>query len=166
MGRTSLHICCLDQNPRILKLSIQNIKEHCKTKYEQTKLMKEILNMEDKYENTPLQLACIYSSELKTEDKRQTISMLLQNGADPNIFNKSTGFSSLHWCSRYGETENVRMLLKHGAKDYIPDRRGHIPIDYAGKFRHDQCVQRMLESGLENLRGFTKTTQSPKAAKT
>lgn len=81
-------------------------------------------------------LACTFDSEKKAEDKILTIQILLKNGANPNVRNKHTGFTPIHWLARYGNTESITLLLKKGAIEYIPDKKGFRPIDYAGKFNH------------------------------
>ena len=54
--------------------------------------------------------------------------------------NVYTGFTPLHWCARYGELDNVKMLCEAGANECIPDLMGFTPLDYAGKFEHWDVV--------------------------
>ena len=69
------------------------------------------------------------------------IKFLLESGSAPNVFNKHTGFTPMHWCARYGELDSVIALCNAGAKEplkdnvaSIPDFMGFTPLDYAGKF--------------------------------
>lgn len=62
------------------------------------------------------------------------IKFLLECKANPNVRNKVTGFTPLHWACRYNELSIVHALCSKGAVEYIPDFQGFTPIDYAGKF--------------------------------
>jgi ankyrin repeat protein len=48
---------------------------------------------------------------VRKEDKKNVIRILLDNDADPNVYNKYSGFTPLHWAARYGEVEIIQMLL-------------------------------------------------------
>ena len=64
------------------------------------------------------------------------MELLLECGSDPNVRNKITGFTPLHWAARYGEIEIIKMLCDKGAVFYLPDNDGFTPLDYAGQFKH------------------------------
>jgi ankyrin repeat protein len=44
-----------------------------------------IINSKDKYGNTPLMLACVYTEDEKSGSKFGCIKYLLELGADPNV---------------------------------------------------------------------------------
>lgn len=140
LGRTVFHKCCLDQNPRILRLNIEKLRATASNADEFEELLNHYINMKDFYNNTPLLLACIYDYEAKKLDRQKTIDLLLQNGADPNCQNLYTGFTPMHWEARYGKVDSIRAFVERGAIEYIPDERGYRPIDYAGKFRHYKAI--------------------------
>ena len=143
MSRTIFHRCCLDQNPRILSLLFSKINRTAKTPEEQKKAKEAIskcLSSVDKYNNSPLALACIYSNPQKKDDKEEIVRLLLDYDADPNIPNKFTKFTPLHWAARHGEKKIIKMLCANKAQEFLPERKGCFPVDYAGLFRHKSAV--------------------------
>jgi ankyrin repeat protein len=53
----------------------------------------------------------VFDSEKKAEDKLSPIKLLLANYANPNVANKHTGFTPIHWEARYGNVESISLLL-------------------------------------------------------
>jgi ankyrin repeat protein len=104
----------------------------------------ELLNIEDKFNNTPLLLACVYDNELRQEDREKTIKILLDYGSNPNVRNKFTGFTPLHWEARYGKVKTLELLIEKGASEFVPDEKGFRPIDYAGKFEHLEATKFLI----------------------
>ena len=154
IDRTVFHKCCLDQNPRLLKLNLFKVETNTILKSEIAKNIAHFLNMQDKFYNTPLQLACIYNFEVRVDDKLEIIKELLKNGADPNVYNRYSGFTPLHWASRYGEVEIIEMLLEAGAHEYTPDSKGFRPLDYAGMFKHYEAMNILINKSLENIKHY------------
>ena len=115
--------------------------------------------MQDKFLNTPLLLASIYNYEVRKEDKLEIIKSLLDNGSDPNVYNLYSGFTPLHWAARYGEVKIIRMLLNSGAHEYTPDHKGFFPIDYAGKFNHQEAMKILINVSLENIKKYEVTNK-------
>ena len=72
------------------------------------------------------------------------IKFLLASGANPNVINKHTGFMPIHWCARYGELQNVELLIKAGSNIFIPEFEGYLPIDFAGKFDHLKVLHSLI----------------------
>ena len=113
--------------------------------------------MKDMFNNTPLLLACVYDYENRYEDQIKTIEILLKKKAQPNVQNKFSGFTPLHWLARYGKIEAVKMLLEDtNAKEYIPDNRGFRPIDYAGKFNHQEVILKLIDWSLKKIENSDK----------
>jgi ankyrin repeat protein len=79
-----------------LKLSAVGVDE-CKVSIE------DILSKEDNYGNNALALACIYNNKLKKDIKRKCVQFLLDHGSNPNVRNRLTGFTPLHWACLYNE---------------------------------------------------------------
>lgn len=77
-------------------------------------LIRDIVNKEDVYGNTPLALALIQNIQAKKNDKFECAYMLLKMGADPNIKNKRTGFTPMHWAAKHGDLNLVKLLLTNG----------------------------------------------------
>jgi len=75
----------------------------------------EIMQYEDDFGNNPLALACIYNIDSKKEEKIKCVEILLNFGSTPNVRNRITGFTPMHWAARYGELKIIRMLYEHGA---------------------------------------------------
>ena len=150
--------------------------------------LKELVNKKDIYGNTPLALACIYSSDVenKKRDKLNCIALLITHFANPNQVNNKTGFSPLHWAARYGEREICKLLcegfknatgntaeyynyfkppnseshdllrnsLSHRIEcwEFLPDYKGHSPLDYAGFFKHEEVVKYLINRTRERLK--------------
>ena len=145
LQRTILHRVCLDQNLHLLGMHLEKIKKKSTTVEQCFDDIADLLALQDIYGNTPLALACLRQSEAKESIKRMMIKFLLESGANPNVFNKHTGFTPMHWCARYGELESVQALSDAGANEYIPDFMGFTPLDYAGKFEHWKVVEYLVK---------------------
>jgi ankyrin repeat protein len=159
MNRTILHKVSLDQNFAILKMhlsKIQSFKLHLKRNKEKKRVLQprdekiniridQLLEAKDENGNTALMLACVHAIESKKESKHDCIKLLLESGNNPNIMNKETGFTPLHWVARYGELQNVEILCEAGAKAYMVDSKGFTPIDYAGKFEHNSTIKYLID---------------------
>lgn len=142
--RTIIHKCSLDQNLKILKMLFENLKNHSEPG-EYMENVREITRMQDLYGNNALALACIYNLEKGENVKTKCIRFLLKCQSDPNVRNKETGFTPLHWAARYSETKIVKMLCMAGAVAYLPDQNGYSPLDYAGKFGSDEVKLFLIE---------------------
>lgn len=65
--------------------------------------------------------------------------------------NKYSGFTPMHWEARYGKLSTLKMLVRNNAIEYIPDIKGFRPIDYSGKFKHDECTKYLIETSLSHI---------------
>lgn len=151
LGRTVFHKCCLDQNPRILKLNIEKLRATSQNFKDFEENLDNYINMKDIYNNTPLLLACVYNYEAKSADRQKTIDILLENGANPNCQNMYTGFTPMHWEARYGKEETIKSFIRYGAIEYIPDERGYRPIDYAGKFYETKAMKILIQTSVNKI---------------
>jgi ankyrin repeat protein len=73
-------------------------------------------------------------------DRDEVIKKLLKAGAESNTYNPNTLWTPLHWAARYGDSRGITLLLESKAKQYLPDKKGYYPIDYAGLFHHEEVV--------------------------
>ena len=44
------------------------------------------------------------------------------------------------------------MLLDHGGKEYLPDKKGLYPIDYAGFFGNHESVKVLVDHSLKKVK--------------
>lgn len=56
------------------------------------------------------------------------------------MLGQRTGWSALHFASRYGQIEIVRILVEHGADPDLPDRVLDITISHGADFLADECL--------------------------
>jgi len=82
----------------------------------------------------------------------EVVLILLTAGANVNVYNKNTFWTPLHWASRYGDLNVVKAILaKEEAQEYIPDKNGYFPIDYAGFFGHYAVVKFLIQQTLKKI---------------
>ena len=79
------------------------------------------INIKDEDNNTLLHHAC-------ENDKHDSIKLLLNNGANPNLKENSFGLTPLHWATEYEDMDMVKLLIDNGADPNIPDDNGEKPI--------------------------------------
>ena len=79
------------------------------------------INIKDEDNNTLLHHAC-------ENDKHDSIKLLLNNGANPNLKENSFGLTPLHWATEYEDMDMVKLLIDNGADPNIPDDNGDKPI--------------------------------------
>jgi len=79
------------------------------------------INIKDVDNNTLLHHAC-------ENDKHDSIKLLLNNGANPNLKENSFGLTPLHWATEYEDMDMVKLLIDNGADPNIPDDNGEKPI--------------------------------------
>ena len=98
----------------------------------------------------------------------ETALLLLENGADPNHL-AHDGSTPLMWASRRGGETIVRLLLKHGAKPAIRNRKGEDAADFALKNKNVR-IARLLNPGkvpvgMKELTEAQKVSEEGNAAK-
>lgn len=53
----------------------------------------------------------------------------------------------LHWAAAYGSQENVRLLIKHGSNNLMPDQEGKTPLHWAAMSEVEgakDCVRTLI----------------------
>ena len=118
--RTILHRACLQ-----IKLSI--IKDLA------PKLTNLYVNQLDKYGNSPLILACKYSTTNESKDRQEILDILIKNGANIHCIEPINGWTALHWCCYNGDLASVKLLINYGSNFFLPSKYGFFTIDLAGK---------------------------------
>lgn len=82
------------------------------------------------------------------------VSLLLENGADPNRITEGGGFFffPLHLAARNGHAFCVRLLLEKGAKpNQIDETSGAFPLLIAAQNGHADCVRLLLDANAEPI---------------
>jgi uncharacterized protein len=74
------------------------------------------------------------------------VSMLLKNGADPNI-RKQGGFTPIHAAAQNGDKEMIRILLYGGADLASRSDDGKTPLDLALESGHTEAAK-LLQEGI------------------
>ncbi len=81
----------------------------------------------------------------------QYVNYLLQNGADPNLAEKS-GDTALMIAARSGYGEGLNAMIATGAKIDTTNRQGETALIIAVQNRQAQAVKRLLEAGASSSR--------------
>jgi ankyrin repeat protein len=73
---------------------------------------------------------------------------LLAHGADPNYQTVDAGETALHKAARNGaNAQTIAMLLEHGAKVTVKNKKGQTPIDLAREAGKERVVAQLEEEG-------------------
>ena len=136
--RTILHRACLQ-----LKLSI--IKDLI------PKLTPKYVNQLDKYGNSPLILACKYTTIKEINEREQILEILLNNGADVHCIEPINGWTALHWCCFNGDLNCVKLLINFGSNFFLPTKFGFFTIDLAGRKLFYDLVSFLLKTAINFL---------------
>jgi len=75
------------------------------------------------------------SKSIKSDGNYQTVKVLLENGADPNI-QTSDGFTALHYASQYGEIASAELFLQYKANTNSRNKWGTSPLLLSAKNGH------------------------------
>jgi hypothetical protein len=85
-----------------------------------------------------------YATIGRSDDPR-VARLLLDHGADPNIWSEYSNTSPLHGASLKGRIELARLLLEHGASVEARDWKGKTPLDVALGENRDEMIKLLLE---------------------
>ena len=93
------------------------------------------------------------------EGSPETVKLLLDNGALPNLSTTDLGFlklpespqgvTPLHLAAEAGQTESVKLLLQSGAYVDTPDSNGNTPYFYAAMMEHSDCMKILQNAGAD-----------------
>lgn len=102
------------------------------------------INVCDNYGVTPLHLAIMFISNPTFNEKA---TVLIKNGANPNVFEHVYGATPLHCAVWIGNAKIVNLLIKHGAS-LNPIMDGYLePLKFIKRTPHDiysKRIQRIL----------------------
>jgi ankyrin repeat protein len=101
--------------------------------------------------DTPLGVAASSWQESLSQECSEFIEDALNEGMDPNIPNRFTLWTPLHWAAHYGDLNIVDMLLDKNACVALPDQRGDFPVDVAGFFCRKEIVKKLIDISLERI---------------
>lgn len=65
--------------------------------------------------------------------------------------NPNTDFTPLHWACIHGANDIIKILLENHAKQYVADKKGLFPVDYAGMFKRNNTVRLLIDYQLKQL---------------
>lgn len=77
------------------------------------------------------------------------LRFLLEKGANPNLFDKSTGKTALIAAAELGDGGMTHLLLQHKAEPQHQDRQGETALIKASRVGAADVVQSLLGSGLD-----------------
>ncbi|KAL1122208.1 hypothetical protein AAG570_003613 [Ranatra chinensis] len=110
------------------------------------------MNSQDSWGRTPLHAAA-------TTEKSRCLRVLLQAGADPNVpcGPRGDNRTALHVCAEHGFSDNVELLVQHGADLMAKDANGFTALDIAEKCDHSKCME-ILKQAAEAKETLRETT--------
>jgi uncharacterized protein len=111
---------------------------------------KNIINMQDSEENTPLHLATNYSlyHDLSPNVRKKLYQIaiaLLEKGANPNQKDK-WGSLPIHYAAIHGDLELIKKLAEFGADLNAKDGAKETPLHQAIRRKHDKVVHYLLSN--------------------
>jgi len=142
-GRNIIHRAFLQNNLEL----IENFMAAKKLDYNK------LFNLEDKYGNTPLILACkLPHSENDNYKRKKLIEILIRYDLNLNLTGNINLWTACHWLCHYGDYESLMILMKNGAAYFFPEIEGNFPIDLAGKLNNENIVSKIIYILLNQLK--------------
>ena len=92
--------------------------------------------------STPLMIAALCG-------KLQVVTFLIGKGSSPSLESNS-GWNSLHWASRNGNTVIIDTLLSHGVDIESKSKSGETPLMIARRHRRTEAVNYLLSKGAKS----------------
>jgi ankyrin repeat protein len=89
-------------------------------------------------DNPPLHIATI-NGDL------EAVTLLLDEGIDPNITNDLYGYTALHRAAYYGHLTIAQLLIDKGANPHLTDKSGYVPLHWAVMNGHLDIVSLLLD---------------------
>ena len=107
-------------------------------------------DLDIRYDNFEGQHPLIYATIWKYTD---SVELLLENGADPNVKDDSADLTALFFSAQYGYLDITRLLLEHGANPNSQNIMGHNPLFYA-EFATSETYQKDNAKIIELLKEY------------
>lgn len=142
-GRTVLHKACINIKLKGVMDIFDNLKcsDFKKLEY---------VNKVDFFGNYPILLTCKLTNIDCENDRWEIIKLLLENGADMNVFQKNNRWNIFHWLAyNVSEKSIVNLIDISGDLLLCPDIEGFYPIDLLG-FKEDLKLVEILIQNLIN----------------
>lgn len=103
---------------------------------------------------TPL----FYAGSFTDMEDRKLAKLLIKNGADVNAKENNTGYTNLHYASRFRSPEQVKFWIDMGANVNIQDENGMTPLICAIMGENIENLRILIDKGADvNLRSENDT---------
>ena len=86
----------------------------------------------------------------------KTINLLLENNADPNLFNLNKE-TPLHIAANFNRFKIIKLLKCYNANFYIENKDGLIPLDYAKQKGFEKCIKVLSDVDNNNKNFLSKS---------
>ncbi|KAA8579158.1 ankyrin repeat domain 34Bb [Etheostoma spectabile] len=105
------------------------------------------INESNEYGETPLMVVCkTHHSDLQSVPKHKMVWYLLENGADPNIQDKTGKTALMHACIEQTGAEILSLLLSSGADPTLEDHAGLSALVYAVNSGNRDILRLLLDA--------------------
>eukprot|EP00938_MAST-03A_sp_MAST-3A-sp1_P002032 g2032.t1 len=118
------------------------------------------VDVQDKDGLTALHILCMKRD--MTDEDRHIVEMILGVAKNINSVEKSTGFTCLHYVSRYEHEEIAEQLLRKGASASVVDSSGHQALHWACRANQLKIAKLICEHASDvNLNFKTRDGMTP-----